>query len=307
MVPLDSPPSRPRICSLRTPDGFSGADIVPDLGATVASLRLPGPDGSPRECLFRHPWFWDPDTPETRGGLPVLFPICGRLQPDGRLDAKEQREGHGFALPIHGFAMRRPWQIVGFHAPDSLHLRLADSPPTRLLYPCAFELDLVFSIRPAEFRIELTVRNTGDQTLPYYAGFHPYFATPPAGHGKERTTVMVHPRKRWNYNKTRTALDHEIPLPAFPLSAADNEASGLLLEMDDAPETRWLFPDGFVLRQTTHAAFRYRQFYTLPGAPFFCDEPWMAPPGAFRRPGAARELPPGAAESAWIAIAAEPR
>lgn len=294
-----------RICSLVSAGGEVRADVVPELGGTVSSLQLPGPDGAPRECLFRHPWFWETATEETRGGIPVLFPICGRLLQDG-VPGRYHVGEKPFVLPIHGFAMRRPWQVLDASRSDALALRLADTADTRAMYPFAFELQLDFRAGPDGLDIRLTVRNIGDSPMPYHAGFHPYFATPPPGAGKEECIYTAAPRARWLYNETRTAVLSSAPAPRFPLSIGDGDSNGLLLEMGVENETRLQFPDGFVLRQTADEIFRCRQLYTLPREPFFCDEPWMAPPGSMDRPGAARLLLPDHAESASVRIAGGP-
>lgn len=291
-----------RVISLASGDGRVRADIAPELGGIVSSLVLPGPDGRPRECLYRHAWFWKPDTPHTRGGIPLLFPICGRLlknETPGLYHVDEKP----FVLPIHGFAMRLPWTVVA-DAPDALRLRLRDSAATRSPYPFAFELELFFRVSSAGFLCRLTVRNPGDRPLPYAAGFHPYFATPPPGAGKEQTFFEVHSRARSVYNESRTAVVGSAPPPAFPRSIAGADINDLLLDLGERGDSRLLFPGGYELRQTASALFRHRQFYTLPGEPFFCDEPWMAPAGALNRPGGARLLPPGESESAEIRIAA---
>ncbi|MGD9782456.1 MAG: aldose epimerase [Kiritimatiellia bacterium] len=293
--------NRIRVQSISSPRGETRADVVPELGGIVSSLRL----GGGRECLFRHEWFWDPSTPETRGGLPLLFPVCGRLL-HGGVPGRYRIAGQSFVLPIHGFAMRMPWEVVDASRPDSLRLRLADSQSTRAAFPFAFELDLLYSVAPDGFSCRLTVRNSGDHAMPFYAGFHPYFATPPPKSGKEQTVFEAHPRARHLYDSTKTRLGASGPPPAFPLSVADDDLNGSLLEMGEDNETRIRFPDGFELSQTASPLFRFRQLHTLPGEPFFCDEPWMAPAGSLHRPGGARILPPGESESGTICIAPGP-
>ena len=293
-----------RLFSLVSTDGRTRADIVPELGGIVSSLLLPGPDGKPRECLFRYPWFWDPRTPELRGGIPPLFPVCGRLLKNG-VRGLYHVGARPFVLPIHGFSMRLPWEVVDAGRPDALRLRLADSEPTRAMYPFAFELELDYVATPEGLSCGLTVRNRGDEPMPHYAGFHPYFATPPPGAGKERTLFAAQPRARHLYNAAKTEVVGAAPIPVFPMRVADVDVNELLLEVAAPGVTRLIAPDGFEIRQTASDLFRYRQFYTLPDEPFFCDEPWMAPPGSLNRPGAARVLPPGQSESGtiWIASA----
>ena len=281
-------------------DGRTRAEIVPELGGIVSSLTLPGPAG-PRECLFRQPWFWDSATEETRGGIPLLFPVCGRLEKDGESDAYAI-DCRRFRLPIHGFAMRMPWSVAEDSAADTLRLRIEDSEATRRQYPFSFRLELRFTAANAGLCCALTVANAGDRPMPYYAGFHPYFATPPGG-GKAQTRYRASARARLLYNDAKTHVVGFAAPPDFPLSAAA-DVNALLLETAEDNATVLRFPDGFAIRTGASALFRYRQLYTLPDQPFFCDEPWMAPPGSFRRAGAARILSPGQSESAELHIAA---
>ena len=291
-----------RVFTLAATDGLTRAEIVPDLGGIVASLVLPGPDGAPRECLFRHPWFWDRATPETRGGIPLLFPACGRLLQDGTPGLYRVQD-RPFHLPIHGFAMRRPWEVVDSSRPDELRLRLADTEATRAVYPFPFILELHFATAPGALTCRLAVRNSGREPMPYAAGFHPYFATSPPGGGKEQTVYDAHPRAGLLYTDTKTAVAGTTDPPAFPQAVDGGQLDSLLLGMGADRETRLAFPDGFEIRQTASTLFPFRQLYTLPGEPFFCDEPWMSPAGALNRPGAARLLPPGESESGEIRIA----
>lgn len=291
-----------RTFSLASAGGETRADVAPELGGIVSSLRLPGPGGAPRECLFQYPWFWDPGTEELRGGIPPLFPVCGRLLQDG-VRGQYRVDGKPFVLPIHGFAMRHPWIVVDAERPDALHLRLADNAATRAIYPFAFQLDLFYTATATGFTSRLAVRNAGDVPMPYYAGFHPYFLTPPPGAGKEQTRFDARPLARHLYNPTKTDLVASAPVPALPMSVADVDVNELLLETGDRGETRLLWPDGFTLVQTASPSLRFRQFYTLPDHPFFCDEPWMAPPGTLHHPNAVPVLAPGASAACEVLLA----
>ena len=288
-----------RVFSIVSSDGATRAEIVPELGGIVASLRLDGL----AEALFRYPWFWDRATEELRGGLPPLFPVCGRLLQDG-VRGQYRVGDRPYVLPIHGFAMRHPWEVVDAARPDALRLRLTDNAATRAIYPFAFELDLLYSVSAAGLSCRLAVRNAGNAPMPYYAGFHPYFLTPPPGAGKEQTLFAARPVNRHLYNSTKTEIVADTRPPEFPMSIADVDVNELLLELGDDRDTTLRFPDGVVLRQSASPAFRFRQFYTLPDQPFFCDEPWQAPPGSLNRPGAARVLAPGQTETGEVLVSA---
>lgn len=200
--------------------------------------------------------------------------------------------------------MRHPWEVVDAARPDALRLRLTDNAATRAIYPFAFELDLLYAVSAAGLSCRLAVRNAGDAPMPYYAGFHPYFLTPAPGAGKERTLFAAQPINRHLYNSTKTDLVADARPPAFPMPIADVDVNELLLELGNDRDTTLRFPDGVVLRQSASPLFRFRQFYTLPDQPFFCDEPWMAPPGSLNRPGAARILVPGQSEAGEVRVSA---
>lgn len=290
------------VFTLESSDGRVRASVVPSLGATVSSLVLPGIGGVPRESLHRRPWFWDRDAGETRGGIPPLFPICGRLLDDDGVPGRYRLGNASFSLPIHGFAMRMPWRVVDSAKPDALRLALASTFESRAAYPFAFELELVFRVAPHGFSCMLVVANVGTEPLPYAAGFHPYFATPPAGYGKEQTCFYVDATARRFYDGTKTAVVDSGSPPEFPMSVAAPEVNGLLLDAAPSGESRIVFPDSTEIRIHATPLFRFRQFYTQPDQPFFCDEAWMAPPNALNRLGCARILLPDQSETSTLRI-----
>jgi galactose mutarotase-like enzyme len=289
--------------ALVSPDGGTCAEVAPGLGGIVSSFTVPGPDGQPRECLYRHPWFWEGHPTELRGGIPLLFPVCGRLLQDGTRGLYHVGD-RPYVLPIHGFALRLPWKVVQADTPDSIRLRLTDTPATHAMYPFPFELELDYAVSPARLDSRLTVRNTGPEPMPYYAGWHPYFDAPPPGRGKEQTLFDIPARRRRIYNDTLTDIVATGPAPEFPVPITHPGINETLLEVDPGTQSRLLHPDGFAIRQSGDALLPCRQLYTLPDRPFFCDEPWMAPPGSMNRPGAPRLLPPGAEESTALRIEA---
>ncbi len=289
------------IYTLTSSDGQAQAEVVPQLGGIVSSLILAGSEG-PRECLYQHDWFWDPLTEETRGGIPLLFPVCGRLLDDDDTPGLYHIEGKPYQLPIHGFAMRLPWEVADSSKPDELRLCLSESERTRKAYPFAFALELQFRIEPDTFSLQLTVTNTGTSSMPYAAGFHPYFATPPVETGKDDVTFSADALKEHFYNKTKTNTWAFAHPPSFPKSIVAEESNGMLLEMDTSGTSHLHFPDGEQLTLHASSLFRYRQYYTLPNEPFFCDEPWMAPANALNHPTEVRHLAPGQSDCGRMTI-----
>jgi len=131
--------------------------VVPERGGLVTGWRCGG-----QEILyFDAARFADPSK-SVRGGIPVLFPICGGL-PDS-------------PLPQHGFARDQSWQLRELSNGTGVRLILSDNAETRALYPHAFGLTLELRLEPAALAITALVENRGSQdVMPFSLGLHPYF------------------------------------------------------------------------------------------------------------------------------------
>lgn len=139
------------------------AVILAEKGATVVSLQRNGV-----EFLYRDPENLDsPERP--RCGIPFLFPIFGRLR-----DGKYNWEGREYAMEIHGFGHTSSWQVAE-HTADTLVLTLEANKETYCQYPFCFRITLSFTVSQAGLTIGQTYENTGDKSMPYNYGFHPYF------------------------------------------------------------------------------------------------------------------------------------
>ena len=104
-----------------------------------------------------------------RGGIPILFPICGNLE-------NKYLFGDNFLdLMQHGFARDQEWNYGFNQLNKSLCLTLSDNEITRRYYPYFFELkiDITLSIKTLRFNIEIF--NKSDSIMPVNFGLHPYF------------------------------------------------------------------------------------------------------------------------------------
>lgn len=293
-----------KVCRLRDVSGGGEATIVPELGGIVSSLRLPWA-GESREVLFRHPHFWDPGAERTRGGIPFLFPVCGRMQRDGASGVYIVG-GRVYAMKIHGFSMRGPWQTIRADE-TAVTVALADSAESRTQYPFAFRLNLTFRFEQGAFLIDQTYENTGKVPLPYYAGFHPYFLTPDPGAGKDSVILDYAPVARWAYNATLTDIAGKVAAPALPTRITDPAINEALTEVGADREVRLRYPDGVVLHTRADgvedpAMFRFVQLYTMDDRPFFCVEPWMGFPNGMNTVDGVRWLAAGAVEHGCLRV-----
>ena len=104
-----------------------------------------------------------------RGGIPILFPICGNLE-------RKSLFGDNFLdLMQHGFAREQEWNFGFNQSKNTLCLTLSDNKKTRKYYPYFFQLkiEITFSIETLIFNIEIF--NKSNTTMPVNFGLHPYF------------------------------------------------------------------------------------------------------------------------------------
>ena len=109
-------------------------------------------------------------TKSIRGGIPILFPICGSLNLSNSLFGKNYLQ-----LPQHGFARDLQWQYSLNKKQKSLCLFLNDSEITRKYYPFDFEvrIEVTLKINCLEFKIH--IENKTNSEMPINFGLHPYF------------------------------------------------------------------------------------------------------------------------------------
>ena len=111
--------------------------VVPERGGLVTGWV----SGGEERLYFDAERFTDP-AKSVRGGIPVLFPICGNL-PGNRLDLPQG----SYTLAQHGFARDLPWQLQSLSDGSGIRLVLESNPQTLAAFPFAFRLSLVESPR----------------------------------------------------------------------------------------------------------------------------------------------------------------
>ena len=109
-------------------------------------------------------------TKSIRGGIPILFPICGNLNTSNSVFGKDYLQ-----LTQHGFARDLPWQYSINHNEQSLCLILNESEKTKKYYPFDFELKIEVNLKINCLEFQITVSNKTDTVMPINFGLHPYF------------------------------------------------------------------------------------------------------------------------------------
>src|SRR5262245_48306902 len=79
--------------------GSAVAEVVPQRGGLVSRFCV-----GDEEILYMDPETLADRTKNVRGGIPVLFPVAGRLSGD-----RYTRDGRSFPMRQHGLARLAPW------------------------------------------------------------------------------------------------------------------------------------------------------------------------------------------------------
>ena len=139
--------------------------IIPERGGIVSGWRC----GEREVLYFDQERYADP-AKSIRGGIPVLFPICGNL-PGDRLSV----DGVDHTLAQHGFARNLPWQLQLLDDQTGVRLSLSNTDETLAAYPFAFLVEM--EVRPVAMALEIstTIHNRSDKPMPFSFGLHPYF------------------------------------------------------------------------------------------------------------------------------------
>ena len=139
--------------------------IIPERGGIVSEWRC----GEREVLYFDQERYADP-AKSIRGGIPVLFPICGNL-PGDLLQVK----GVDHTLKQHGFARNLPWQLQLLDDQSGVRLSLSSTDDTLAAYPFVFVVEM--EVRPVAMALEIstTIHNRSDKPMPFSFGLHPYF------------------------------------------------------------------------------------------------------------------------------------
>ncbi|MGK7944644.1 MAG: aldose epimerase, partial [Microcystaceae cyanobacterium] len=144
------------------------AEVVPARGGIITRWRIQG-----QELLYLdEERFKNPDL-SIRGGIPILFPICGNL-----VDNTYIHQNKTYQLKQHGFARDLPWQVVEQNAEGSANLTLVleSDDSTRAVYPFDFRLSFRYQLQGNSLALYQTHTNLSETVMPFASGLHTYFS-----------------------------------------------------------------------------------------------------------------------------------
>lgn len=243
---------------LEDSDSQNRVEIVPERGGIVTQWQVQG-----RELLYLdHERFTHPEL-TVRGGIPILFPICGNLPGD-----TYTHNGQPYTLKQHGFARNLPWRVVE-QTTDSraaLTVELTDNETTHAQYPFAFQVRFTYELAGHTLTIHAQVTNRSAEPLPFALGFHPYFFVPATA--KDQLKINLPGTTLWDH-QTRTSQ----PFRGFDFSQPEIDIAFRPLTGQVATVTQ----EHGTLTLEYDPAFTTLVFWTVAGKDFYCLEPWTAP------------------------------
>jgi galactose mutarotase-like enzyme len=267
--------------------GGSAIEVVPARGGIVSAFRA-----NHRDVLFLDAATLHDRAKNVRGGIPVLFPIAGKLAGD-----EYARDGVRRGMKQHGFARNLPWRLLAAQggARGEVALALASDDATRAAFPWDFELTFRYVLEGATLTVAQEYRNTGAHPMPLHAGFHPYFFVPDAS--KARATISTDATRAMDNRTGATGAftGFDLTQPEVDLHLLDHRAR----------TTRLALGDGRAVTLRMDAAFKTLVVWTLTGRDFVCVEPWTAPGNALNTGEGLVEVAPGAAFACAFSITAE--
>ncbi|MGF1568348.1 MAG: aldose epimerase [Nodosilinea sp.] len=243
-------------------DTAARLEIVPERGGIATRWQVKNQD----IFYFDADRFADPGL-SVRGGIPILFPICGNL-PGNQYSLK----GQTYSLKQHGFARDLPWQVASQSITDaaSLTLELTSSEATRAQYPFDFKLAFTFELHGHILDLRQRFTNRSDQPMPFATGLHPYF--------------LVSDKAQLDFeipaNEYRNHITGDIESFGGAFDFSQDEIDIAFQNLTAAAAT---VTDADLKRRLTvswSADYAKLVFWTVKGKDYYCLEPWTAPRNA---------------------------
>jgi galactose mutarotase-like enzyme len=244
-----------------TDAGLASLEVVPERGGIITSWQVQG-----HELLYLDAERFSHPELTVRGGIPILFPICGNLP-----DNLYSYEGQSYHLKQHGFARDLPWRVAASQTETAaaLTLELTSNDQTRQGYPFEFQLLFTYELEGQSLTLRQRHTNLSERPMPFASGLHPYFTV-----GNKAQLQFEIPASQ--YQDQRNQTQH--PFSGFDFEVDEIDVAFRSLSRQSAQVTD---PErGLRLTLDYDSAYSTLVFWTIKGKDYYCLEPWTAPRNA---------------------------
>lgn len=262
-------------------------EVVPERGGIVTRWQVDG-----RDILYLDAERFANPSMSVRGGIPILFPICGNLP-----DNTYTYHGKQYILKQHGFARDLPWEVTDQVTQDrgSLVLSLTSNDQTRAVYPFEFELTFTYTLHNGTLATHQRYTNRSEVPMPFSAGFHPYFQVAdktqlefdiPASSFLDQIGKTVHPFNG-KFDFEQDEIDVAFVGVSRQTATVRDRSQSLQLTLEYSN------------------TFSTLVFWTVKGKDYYCLEPWTAPRNALNTGECLIYLDPGASMETFFNLSVE--
>ena len=268
-------------------DGNAQVAVVPERGGIVTSWQIQG-----QEIFYLDTDRFKDPALSVRGGIPLLFPICGNL-PDDTYSLK----GQPYKLQQHGFARNLPWHATAQSIANgaSLTVTRKSDETTKTGYPFDFQLDFIYTLRGNQLELRYRHTNLSDQPMPFSTGIHPYFAAA----DKRQLTVELPSREY----KIKGSPDAQPFAGQFDFD--QDEIDFAFVNLTGPTATVTDRSRNLKLTVTYDNSYSTLVFWAVKGKDFYCLEPWSGPRNAINTGEHILTAAPGATVETMITLTAE--
>ncbi|NEO32533.1 MAG: aldose epimerase [Symploca sp. SIO3C6] len=268
-------------------DAQSQVAVVPERGGIVTSWRFQGQD-----IFYLDTERFTNPTLSVRGGIPLLFPICGNLPDD-----KYSLNGQTYQLKQHGFARNLPWQVTDESTDEcaSLTVSLKSNEQTREVYPFDFELNFIYKLQGNTLELRYSHTNLSSEPMPFSTGIHPYFSV-----ADKSKLVCSIPSSQFKVKGDDTIQTFS---GQFDFEQDEIDIAFINLSKQSAIITDQSRNLKLTLSYDNH--YSTLVFWTLKGKDFYCLEPWSSPRNALNTGEHLLTVEPGATMETVVSITVE--
>lgn len=268
-------------------EAISQITVVPERGGIILLWQIQGQD----VLYLDKERFSNPEM-SIRGGVPILFPICGNID-----DNTYIYRDRTYTLKQHGFARDLPWEVTQQRTDNcaSLTITLKSNKQTLLVYPFEFQLDFTYELKANSLIIRQKYSNKSEKKMPFSFGLHPYYYVPDKSkvifdiysseYQDQATKKIVSYDGTFNFDQDEIDVGFQSLTRSLATMTDDHRKLKLFLSWSDIYST-------FV-------------FWTLKGKDYVCLEPWTAPRNALNTGNKLTELDPGATCEAMFEMSVE--
>lgn len=248
-----------KIYELRDEETDSWIKVCPERGGIITSFGVKS-----QENLYLNGNTFCDKSKNIRGGIPILFPLCGQLP-----EQKYILDGHEYLMKNHGLARIAEWNVTDKSTEKNASIKLSFSSSAETLksYPFEFELMFEYILKGNKLTINQLYINHSDKSMPMSAGFHPYFFA----QDKKSVEYFFNASEYLDYEdlkiKTYCARDMDLTHSKESKLLLDNKGNSLSFCLRDL-NRKFTFDYS--------SQFKYIVLWTVPGSNFICVEPWTS-------------------------------